>query len=170
MNTSNPLVPMSVQIEPEWNFKNYPRIAAGVYPAYCRSTAIYRDPQFKRWTCLLRWDVLADDLLTVLATVPCWFSLGNGEKPKATRRCKYLREWVRANGGPPARFDRSSRSVFLRRMARVQVDDTNAKNSPIPYSVVREILCWDTGQGQGQSVDKSHSQEGSNRKLGRGTS
>jgi hypothetical protein len=166
MKRSNLLVLSSGQVEPEWDFKHYPRIAAGVYPAYCQSATIYRDPQYKRWTCLLRWDVLADDLLTAIATVPCWFSLGNGERPKATRRCKYLREWVRANGGPPTRFDRSSRAVFVRRMARVQVDDTHPKNSPIPYSVVREILCWDTGQFQSQSVDKSHSQEGNNRRFG----
>jgi hypothetical protein len=30
----------------------------------------YRDPGFHRWTCLLLFDVLSDDLLSVIVTVP----------------------------------------------------------------------------------------------------
>src|SRR5271157_600207 len=99
------------------NWREYPRIPPGQYFAYCRRANRYRDPQFKRWTCLLHWDVLGDDLTTVIATLPCWLPLGNGEQPHASRRGKYLPEWVRANGGPPARGDRLSPRIFVRRMA-----------------------------------------------------
>jgi len=144
--------------EPPIEWTEYPRIAPGQYPAYCRWSKKYWDPAFKRWTCLLRWDVLTDDLLTLVATVPCWLPLGKREKPRASRRGKYLREWVRANGEPPKRGDRLSPEVFGRRMARVEVGDTDPKKSPVPYSVVRKIISWETGMGPGQSVNKSHSQ------------
>jgi hypothetical protein len=146
------------QPEPEIEWREYPVIQSREYPAYCKSAQRYRDPQFKRWTCLLRWDVLTDDLLTVIATVPQWFPLGNGENPKASRRGIYLKEWVKANGGPPKRGDRLSRRVFARRMARVEVGDTDPEKSPVPYSVVRRIVSWETGVVSGISVNQSHSQ------------
>jgi hypothetical protein len=144
--------------EPEIEWREYPLIQSREYPAYCKSAERYRDPQFKRWTCLLRWNVLTDDLLTVIATVPQWLPLGDGENPRASRRGIYLREWVKANGGPPKRGDRLTRRVFTRRMARVEVGDTDPEKSPVPYSVVRRIVSWETSAGQGQSVSKSHSQ------------
>ncbi len=131
----------------EW--REYPLIQSREYSAYCRWAKGYRDPVFRRWTCLLRWDVLADDLVTVIASVPCWLPLGKREKPWASRRGKYLKEWVRANGGPPARGDRLSPRVFARRMARVEVGDTDPNKSPAPYSVVRKILSWETGPVSG---------------------
>jgi hypothetical protein len=136
----------------EW--KDYPRIPTGEYRAYCKWGKQYRDPGFRRWLCLLRWDVLTNDLLRVQASVPQWFPLGSREKPRASRRGKYLPEWIRANGGPPARLDRLSPSVFVYRMARVEIGDTEG---PAPYSVVRRIIEWETGS-PGHSVSKSHSQ------------
>ena len=136
----------------EW--KDYPRIAPGEYRAYCKWGKQYRDPGFHCWRCLLRWDVLTEDLLRVLACVPLWFALGAGDKPHASRRGKYLPEWIRANGGPPARGDRLSPRVFVGRLARVEVGDTEG---PAPYSVVRRIIEWETGL-PGHSVSKSHSQ------------
>jgi hypothetical protein len=144
--------------EPEIEWRDYPLIQSREYPAYCKSAQRYRDPQFKRWTCLLHWDVFTDDLSTVIATVPQWLPLGNGENPKASRRGVYLKEYVRANGGPPKRGDRLSPRVFTHRMARVEVGDTDPEKSPVPYSVVRKIIAWETGAGAGQSVSKSHSQ------------
>jgi hypothetical protein len=135
-----------------WN--EYTRIAPGEYRAYCKWGKHYRDPGFRRWTCLLRWDVLSDDLLKVIACVPQWFSLGSREKPHASRRGSYLPEWIRAYGGPPARRDRLSPGVFVQRMARVEIGDTEG---PAPYSVVRRIIEWETGP-PGYSVSKSHSQ------------
>jgi hypothetical protein len=144
--------------DPEIEWRDYPLIQSREYPAYCKSAERYRDPQYKRWTCLLRWDVLTDDLLTVIATLPQWLPLGDGENPRASRRGKYLPEWVRANGGPPKRGDRLSRRVFTRRMARVEVGDTDPGRSPVPYSVVRRIVSWETGVPSGISVNQSHSQ------------
>ena len=144
--------------DPEIVWRNYPLIEGGEYPAYCKCAQQYWDPGFRRWTCLLRFDVLTDDLLTVITTVPCWLSLGKREKPRASRRGNYLREWVEANGGPPKRGDRLSPRVFTRRMARVEVGDTDLTKSPVPYSVVRRIVSWETGANPGHSVSKSHSQ------------
>jgi hypothetical protein len=144
--------------EPEIEWREYPRIPPGEYPAYCEWAKHYRDPGFRSWKCLLRWVVLTADRLTEIAKVPQWFALGDGEKPHGSRRGKYLPEWVRANGGPPFRGDRLSPRVFTRRMARVEVGDTDPEKSPVPYSVVRRIMTWDTGASPGQSVSKSHSQ------------
>lgn len=125
----------------EW--KVYPRIEPGEYFANCYWAKRYRDPSMKRWTCLLRWDVLSDDLQTTVAKcIPLWFSLGDGDKPRASRRGKYLPEWARANGEPPRRGDRLSPNVFTRRIARVKIGDTEGL---IPYSVVKKIICWETG-------------------------
>jgi hypothetical protein len=72
-----------------------------------------------------------------------WFNLGHGAKPHAGRKSKYFEAWARANGGqPPKRADRLPESVFLRRIAKVRVEEVNAL---IPYSIVREILEWETG-------------------------
>jgi len=120
----------------------YPRIAPGEYFANCYWAKRYKDPGMRRWTCLLRWDVLSDDLLNTIAKcIPLWFALGDADKPRASRRGKYLREWARANGGPPERGDRLSPHVFTRRIARVEIGDTD---SPAPYSVVKRIIRWET--------------------------
>jgi len=138
----------------EIEFNHYPRIAPGEYHAYCKGGKHYYDPGFKRWTCLLHWEVLSPNLMR-LAFVPQWLALGSGEKPRASRRGKYFPEWVRANGGPPSRRDRLSPTVFARRMARVEVGDTEG---PAPYSVVRRIIEWESGF-PGYPVSTSHNQE-----------
>jgi hypothetical protein len=125
----------------EW--ADYTRIPPGEYFANCYWAKRYRDPGFKRWTCLLRWDVLSEDQQrTIAKCVPLWFPLGDGEKPRAPRRGKYFREWVEANGAPPVKGDRLSPHVFTRRIARVKIADTKG---PAPYSVVRKIIRWETG-------------------------
>lgn len=132
------------------DWKDYARIQPGEYRAYCKWARQYRDPGFKRWVCLLLWEVLADDLVRVMACVPLWLPLGCKERPCASRRGKYLPEWIRANGGPPARRDRLSPNVFKHRMARVEIDDTQG---PAPYSVIRKIVEWETGKS-GHSVSQ----------------
>jgi hypothetical protein len=129
--------------EPEIQWRDYDRIEPGIYPAYCRWAKHYRDPGFKRWTCLLRFDLLSDDLMGVLARVPFWMNLGERERPHAGRRSHYFKEWIRANARPPARRDRLSPTVFTRRMARVEIGDTKGE---APYSKVLKILAWETGQ------------------------
>jgi len=144
------------EVQIEWS--NYDRIAPGVYSAYCRFAKHYRDPGFRRWACLLRFEVFSDDLLRSLTCVPCWLNLSNRERPHAGRRSRYFAEWVRANGAGPARGDRLSPRVFVGRMARVEIGDTDPEKSPVPYSVVRKILSWETGGVPSHSVSKSHSQ------------
>jgi hypothetical protein len=144
--------------EPEIEWREYPRIRPGSYFAYCRWARHYRDPGFRRWTCLLRFNVLSDDLHRLLGCVPCWLNLSGGEKPYAGRRSRYFAEWIRANGMAPMRGDRLSPRVFIGRMTRVEIGDTDPTKSPVPYSVVREILSWETGVIAGHSVSKSNSQ------------
>jgi hypothetical protein len=144
---------MEDENEPVVTWSDYLRIEPGDYPAYCKKAHWYWEPGFKRWTCILLFDVFSeDDLQSSLGTIPKWINGGNGKKPKAGRRGHYLPEWVKANGGPPARKDRLSPRVFMRRMARVRIADTT--KGAVPYSVVRQILEWSTGQ----AVNQSHSQ------------
>jgi hypothetical protein len=132
----------------EWT--DYPRIPPGEYSAFCAWVKKYYDRAFNRWTCLLRFDVLPKNHIDVVARIPMWLPLGNGEKPRASRRGKYLNAWVEANDGPPSRGDRLSPCVFVRRIARVQVGDT--EKGPVPYSVVKKILRWETGTRVTQSA------------------
>jgi hypothetical protein len=151
------LGPVMVRCEPEIEWRDYPRIQPGSYSAYCRFAKHYRDPGFRRWACLMRFDVFSEDRLHLLACVPCWLNLSNGEKPHAGRRSRYFAEWVRANGAP-TRGDRLSPRLFVGRMALVEIGDTDPTKSPAPYSIVRKILGWETGGISGHSVNKSHSQ------------
>jgi hypothetical protein len=137
--------------EPAVAWAEYLRIEPGNYQAYCRLAKWYVDPGFKRWTCILLFDVFAAGGITSLGTIPLWFNGGTGKSPKAGRRTFYFSAWVLANGGPPLRRDRLAPSVFVRRMARVSVRDTK---SLAPYSVVAQILEWSTGT----PVNRSHSQ------------
>ena len=72
----------------EWS--DYPRVKPGEYVAYCAWVGRYWDSHFKRWTCLLRFDLLEKDGTTVIAQVPMWLSLGNGDSPRASRRRQIL--------------------------------------------------------------------------------
>ncbi len=137
--------------EIEW--KEYARIPPGEYRAFCKWGKQYRDPGFKRWMCLLRWDVFSENL-SPIACAPMFLPLGNGVKPHASRRGKYLPEWIRAKGAQPIRGDRLSPRVFVYRMAHVQIGDTEG---PAPYSVVRKIIEWETGLPC-HSISKSHNQ------------
>lgn len=130
--------------EPAIEWKSYPRITPGVYHAYCALAKLHFDRAIRRHVCFLRWDVLSDDLLNLIARVPLWWNLGSAEKPRAGRRSKYFTEWIRANGCPPLRNDRLSPRVFRHRMAKVEVGDTDRKRSAAPYSVVRRIIAWET--------------------------
>lgn len=137
------------------DWKTYDRVAPGEYSAYCTWAKWYFDPGLHRWTCLLRWDVYSRADWTPIATdVPLWFNLGDKDKPRASRRGKYLREWVRAYGRPPEPKNRLSPKVFTHRIARVEIGDAI---SPAPYSVVKKIIEWETGS-TGHSVSKSTNQ------------
>jgi hypothetical protein len=125
----------------EW--ADYPRVEPGKYAAYCRYASVYLDQPYQRWVCMLRFDLLASNNIDVVARVPMWLSLGGGTRPRAPRRGRFFQEWARAHGGPPVRRDRLSPRVFIGRLARVIVGDTT--NTTAPYSVVKQILSWETG-------------------------
>ena len=116
-------------------------IPGGQYLAFCRAADIYFDGGFKRWTCLLDFDILSERY-ELVAKLPLWFNLGTAKKAQVTRRSNYLAAWVNANGEPPSRMDRMSPRVFLHRMCRVTVGDSKGA---MPRSVVKEILSWETG-------------------------
>ncbi len=138
---------------PEISWTYTPRIEPGEYPAFCRAAKVYRDGQFKRWVCAVQFDVLDSSLMQVIARLTWYLSLGSRDKPHAGRRTNYWLAWVRANGGPPKRNDRLSPRVFERRHAVVKVDDTgnthlqNAISAEESYSVIREVVEWQTGGG-----------------------
>jgi hypothetical protein len=119
------------------------RLEPGTYSAYCARADVYYDRVYKRWICLLQFDVT--DGFNVIARIPRWFNLGKRDKPHAGRRSEYFKAWVRANDGkPPKRANRLSPVVFLKRVAKVQIADVGTE---IPYSTAREILSWETGIG-----------------------
>jgi hypothetical protein len=137
--------------QPEIGWTPADRIAPGEYPAYSRSAKVYRYPQFKRWVCAVQFDVLDETLTKRLARVTWFLSLGSRDKPHVGRMSQYWRAWITANGRPPARRDRLSPQVFVRRHARVIVGDTKKNfrqqrvNPLEAYSVIRSIVNWQTG-------------------------
>lgn len=135
----------------EIEFSSWPRIEPGEYKAYARKAVMYQHRQFKRWLCLVLFDVL-DDHQNKLATVAWYLNLGRGEKPKAAGASKFLAAWIKANGGRrPTRADRISLRIFRQRMATVVIEDTRRSSwaDSIPeasaYSVVRDVKSWDVG-------------------------
>jgi len=147
--------------EPQVTHDSYERITPGVYRAYCRAARIYWDPGYKKWLCLLRWDVL-DAAGARIASIQQWLYIGRKRNaPHTTRRAQYWREWCHAHGGPPLRRDRMAAHVFTKRIARVLVGDSGASTQNgtphYPYSVVRQIKEWETGSGiASTSVLQSH--------------
>lgn len=158
MRASPQLLP---KLEPEITYDQYVRILPGNYLGLCKSAKVYRDKNYKRWVCLLRWDIIQSSSCfePIARGVPLFLNLGAQGKPHAGRRSRYFSEWIRANSGPPARGDRLSPTVFTRRVARVEISDTD---SQAPYSVVRQILAWETGakKSLSQSVTQSRTARG----------
>jgi hypothetical protein len=131
----------------DWTFT--PRLEPGEYPAYSRSARVYYDRQFKRHICAVQFDVLNSLLIDTVAKLTWYLNLGTRGRPHAGRRSNYWTAWVTANGGAPRRNDRLSPQVFLHRHATVLVADTtkdHQQNSVAEgYSVIREVLRWETG-------------------------
>lgn len=132
--------------KPGIEYRHYERIAPGVYRAHSATARVYFDKIYKRWLCLILWDVLSEDLQHRIARIPLWWALGRGHRKYAARRSKYFAEWVKANNGPPIRGDRLSPKVFEQRFARVEIGDTDVTKSAAPYSVVKRIIDWETGR------------------------
>ncbi len=138
------IVPRPKNQEPEVTWSHYDQVVPGDYPAYSRFAHIYRDPGFKRWTCLVLFDLLNHTLSEVIATVPWFLNLGDGDKPHAGRRSKFFTAWVQALGRHPVRSDRPSARIFLNRHANVRVTDTRGTTA---FSKVISVR-WNTGGPQ----------------------
>ena len=151
-SAERPALHLVAENEPAVKWADYPRITPGVYEAYCRRAHWYWEPAYRRWTCILLFNVFTEGLQSSSTEIPMWINGGGGITPKASRHTLYLPVWVKANGGPPGRRERLSPRVFEKRMARVRVGGT--LRGAVPYSVVRQILDWSTGT----PVNQSHSQ------------
>lgn len=163
--SARPISTNTKSVEPEIIcFDKRPRIEPGEYPAFSRAAKLYRDQTLKRWVCMISFDILADNLLEVVARrVPMFFGLGDAERPKAGRRTMFYYTWTLANGAPPRRLDRTSPRVFVNRMARVVVRDTkrciqDARRAIDPYSVIEKVLDWETGPSGVHLINRSTNQ------------
>jgi hypothetical protein len=103
---AHPLNPTGVHLlgDLDPTYRDYPHIEPGIYLAFCNSARWYRDRDYKRWICLIKFNIFEPDLMTPVASgIPLWLNGGSDAKPHAGRRSRYFREWIRANGGPPER-------------------------------------------------------------------
>jgi hypothetical protein len=145
-----PLPQIGPRAEPEICWRYCERIEPGEYRAHSRSASTYVDGLFQRWVCSVQFDILTNSLLDVVARLTWYLNLGSRDRPHAGRRGKFWRAWVIANAGVPKRRDRLSPRVFVGRFARVLVEDTQHDFKGISepenaYSVVRDVLRWETG-------------------------
>lgn len=119
----------------------YPHYSPGTYQAQCMHACIYRDPQFRRWTARLEFQLLPEG-----GHVFGFRNLGTDPKPKAGPRSEYRRDWVMANGEPPRRRQQLSPRVFKDKVFEVRVVDVtkrfDGREHPpgAIYSTVKEIL------------------------------
>lgn len=138
-------------VEPEIGGDCTPRIAPGEYPALSRDSIVYRDRQFGRWICAIRFDILDESRLKTIARLKWFLNLGAREKPYAGKRGNFWAAWYQANGRAPRQSDRFSRRAFEGRSATVLVGDvavSHAQSSRDPesnYSVVRNVIQWESG-------------------------
>ena len=137
------------EVEPRIAWADYPRVEPGEYAATSGRAFVYFDKFFNRHVCFVRFFVLDDSRMNVIAQLPWFLNLGSGPRPRAGRRSRYLHAWVTANGRSPARRDRLSPRVFEHRAARVRVGDTTmtfrGDHKFGAYSVIKEVLSWETG-------------------------
>ena len=157
--------------EPEITWTDYPRIEPGEYRAISNRTRTYWDSRFKRWVCMIQFQILNSWGSNVIAKLPLFLNLGPDEdSPHAGRCSAFWQTWVNANGRPPRRNDRLTARLFQHRAALVEVADT-AKSvateisgrkttyrqvvAEQPYSIVKRVIQWQTGS---QQVNKSSSQ------------
>ena len=127
------------------------RIDPGEHPALSRDSIVYRDRQFARWICAIRFDIFDESKLETIARLKWFLNLGSREKPYAGKRGNFWAAWYQANGRSPRPSDRFSRRAFEGRMATVLVGDvaaSHAQSSRDPennYSVVRSVVRWESG-------------------------
>ena len=124
----------------------YPLFEPGKYEAQGVQACLYRDPQFRRWTVLIRFQLLANGGVASVGQACGFFNLGQGEMPRAGRRSRYWRAWVIANGAQPRKRQVLSPRVFKGKIFEVEIDTVkhgqDGRKHPIAaqYSTVKEIL------------------------------
>jgi hypothetical protein len=65
--------------EPGVVWGEYDRLEPGDYPAFCKRAKWYWDPSYKRWTCMLLFDVLGPNSNDSLGTIPLWLRGARGQ-------------------------------------------------------------------------------------------
>lgn len=122
-----------------------PRIPPGVYDAICYKTEI--GTKWGRQAIYILFRIPDGDYQGIELFMQC-----NFPKLKLNLNHKYYHQWMVANGGPPQKGQRMARKVFLGKMYRVLVRDTNRKypdGTQMPsctrYSVVERIVETITG-------------------------
>ena len=122
-------------------YSAYPLYAEGTYDLRCVHARTYRDPQFKRWTCLLTFQFLDSK-----DRVCGFLNLGKGDTPAVGRRSKFYRAWAMASEVRPRKQQRMSQQVFVGKVFKVRVRTVTGscdggKHGPATqYSVVDELL------------------------------
>ncbi|MCP4570633.1 MAG: hypothetical protein GY841_23860 [FCB group bacterium] len=125
----------------------WPQIKPGDYEAVC-----YKTETGKSWgnrrSLFLKFRIYGGEYDGTELFMVCPYPKGQ----KLSRRTKYYHQWMFANGGPPARGQRLARKVFLHRMYKVLVVDTQRKRDNgtlLPdfaqYSIISTILEVMTG-------------------------
>lgn len=136
--------------EPQITFHSYDHIAPGTYQAFSRAAKVYRDPVFKRWTCVVWFDVLDGSLINVITQLAWFLNLGTGDKPHAGRRSNFWSAWCAGNGTVPKRGDRMTPAVFVHRHATVRVESVTKNHKGVTfaeptYSKITRVISWNTG-------------------------
>ncbi len=136
--------------EPQVTFASYDYIEPGTYQGFSRSAKIYQDKFFKRWTCVVLFDVLDGSLVNVIARLAWYLNLGTGDKPRAGRRGNFWAAWCAAKGSAPKRGDRMTAAVFVHRHVTVEVESVTKNHEGISlsepsYSKIARIVSWNTG-------------------------
>ncbi len=123
VRATHPFLIRQPQYELEVAWRPRDHIAPGEYPAFSRHSKIFWDGMYKRWVCLVNFDIL-DDHLSAIAKLGWFSNLGKGDKPHAGHRSKFWAAWILANSGRnPKRIDRLTASIFPNRHAVVLVRD-----------------------------------------------
>jgi hypothetical protein len=129
------------ELAPTCQHRSYTCVPAGRYDAECVEAKIYADPQFHRWVCRLRFNLVSGG-----REVCGFLNLGTGSKPSAGRRSQYWRAWVIASGDLPRRRQVLSPRVFMNKLFEVSVETVKKAHDGVEhpaqaiYSTVRRIV------------------------------
>jgi hypothetical protein len=119
----------------------YARIKPGQYSGQCVYFKVYYDRGFKRWTAMLRFQLIDEE-----EEIYGFLNLGRRERPHAGRRSRYWAEWTLANGATPRKRQEMSPRVFRGKVFLVEVGDVTkagdgkSHQACAIYSTVKKII------------------------------